>query len=737
MDELKVDLTKQKFSDGIQLFKDKEVSFKHKNFIFARNGSGKTTLTTLLKNQYSSDFDVRVFNGFDTVLGENERLNAFALSVNASENELAIKEKETEIQTEQTKLKTVIGEIDDSDSNNLKARMLSAKEAVKEIRDSIERFYSDSAAVIKNSSHPQISKTSYNKKNFKKEIFQAVLLQDSDVARLSETLEIEELFVKEFEWKHVNFSAYLESTNEILKSKVEEKTQIKRFQNNQQRINFAEEGMQLHEHQDGEICAFCGNVIPLETFQELETYFSADEVAVLKDRIIKGKQKVNQLSDLIKRMDWKQDKFYPEYQLDAENLWSELIEQRKLILSFCDTLGKSLETKEKNLFSELDVLDVEVPENFDFSEYNALVKTNSKYGESLTSKKNEAQDKIRYHKLHKLLDNFKYDAKCVQLDDANKVFNDAKTDYDKKIVQKTNLEIAIQNLNNEIDELKPKAEVQAVKHINDRLRGVVPWQLVYTENEQTGYYQIEQTVGEISKLRGVKELSTGEKNIIALLYFLEKLGDTSTIKNRTPKLIIFDDPMNSNDSNMQYLIITVIQKLYSGTQRARFDAQNDFLVIMTHNIHFYLNVPPHGSFKDEKGKTKYDKSNFYHIRQGSFVQITNVKQDIQTNYDALWIELGDLAEHEYTNSMLNSMRRIIETYIEFTGVKQEEFYQDNEQYLKLFNVNSHSATDDFSAQSFTETAPELVALFYQIFVDNNAEAHYLAHWKGNVTEVKH
>lgn len=287
-------------------------------------------------------------------------------------------------------------------------------------------------------------------------------------------------------------------------------------------------------------------------------------------------------------------------------------------------------------------------------------------------------------------------------------------------------------MNDQIDALKPKAEVQAVKHINKRLQGVVSWQLTYTENEDTGYYQVSQTVGKKNKLRGVKELSTGEKNVIALLYFLEKLGETTTQTSTSPKLIIFDDPMNSNDSDMQYLIITEIQKLYQGKQRERFDPQKDFIVIMTHNIHFYLNVPPHGSFKDEKGKTKYDKSNFYHLRQGSFVRITDVKRDMQTNYDALWIELGDLAKHGYTNSMLNSMRRIIETYIEFTGIEQNKFYRNNKQYLKLFNVNSHSAIDEFSAQSFTESADELVSIFYRIFKDNDAEDHFKSHWKGDM-----
>lgn len=737
LNELNIDLTKQKFTDGLQIFKDDHVSLKHKNFIFARNGSGKSTFGSLLKEQCSQNLDVRIFAGFNTVLGENEKLNAFSLSTNAGENELVIKQKETEIKAKQNELKRVTSEIDDSDIHNLKAKKASAEAAVQKNNITIEKFYSDSAAYIKKTTQPQISKTTYNKSGFKKEISHAAALQEIDVTQLKKTLETEELFVNTVEWKHVNYSAYLKSTNDILKSKVEEKTRIKRLQNNQQRINFAEEGMRLHKHQGGEICAFCGNAISEETFQELESYFSADEVAVLRNRIVDGKRKVSQLSSLIKSMKWTRAAFYPEYQKTAGNIWDNLVVHKKIILSFCDALEEALESKEKNLFSELDELDIEVPEDFDFSRYNSLVKNNKEYGASLATKKKEAQDKLRYNMIHKLLSQFRYDAKYVQMNEARKTFKNIKAEFDKKVGQQANLEADIQNLNDQIDALKPKAEVQAVKDINKRLQGLVPWQLTYTENEEAGYYQISQTVGKKNKIRGVKELSTGEKNVIALLYFLEKLSETNIQTSMSPKLIIFDDPMNSNDSDMQYLIITEMQKLYQGKQRERFDPQKDFIVIMTHNIHFYLNVPPHGAFKDEKGKTKYDKSDFYHLRQGSFVRITDVKQDMQTNYDALWIELGDLAKHGYTNSMLNSMRRIIETYIEFTGIKQDEFYQNNDQYLKLFNVNSHSPIDGLSAQSFTESADELVSIFHRIFADNHAEDHFTAHWKGDNAVFKH
>ena len=360
-----------------------------------------------------------------------------------------------------------------------------------------------------------------------------------------------------------------------------------------------------------------------------------------------------------------------------------------------------------------------------------MVNQNNEFGENLNKEKDSAKEKLRKSIIWEMLKDFHFETKTAELNNAKKIRDDIQVEIKKEKVEKENIQQVIKYLEDEIDRLKPKAEEQAIKNINKKLKGSVPWKLDYCgENGEQGYYWVAQECGDGSIVhRGVKELSTGEKNIIALLYFIEKLEDTEKSKKKLPKMILFDDPMNSNDAGMQYLIITELQRLYQGKSPKRYNNQKDYIVIMTHNIHFYLNVPPHGAYKDENKRTKYDKCNFYRISLGKFLKIENEKQDFKTNYDALWSELQDLCTNDLTNSMLNSMRRIIETYIDFTGVKQDDFYQGNEQYLKLFNVNSHSAIDGLSTEAFDESSKKLVDDFHQIFIDNKAEAHFNAHWK--------
>ncbi|MGZ7259866.1 AAA family ATPase, partial [Streptococcus pyogenes] len=76
------------------------------------------------------------------------------------------------------------------------------------------------------------------------------------------------------------------------------------------------------------------------------------------------------------------------------------------------------------------------------------------------------------------------------------------------------------------------------KRINENLRLKVQWELDFYEDENSGYYRVKQG----DSYRSVKKLSTGEKNIIAFLYFIEKLEEVKEKQDNKSKIIVFDDP---------------------------------------------------------------------------------------------------------------------------------------------------------------------------------------------------
>ncbi|HCD7453028.1 TPA: AAA family ATPase, partial [Staphylococcus aureus] len=126
-------------------------------------------------------------------------------------------------------------------------------------------------------------------------------------------------------------------------------------------------------------------------------------------------------------------------------------------------------------------------------------------------------------------------------------------------------------------------------------------------------------------------------------------------------------------------------------------------------------------------ETKYTKMNFYRIENKRIMKISNVKEDLNTHYDSLWIELKEMYELKLINSMLNSMRRILETIIKFNGYDQNKFYENDLVALKLFNVNSHSI-DDLTADMIGNDVEELLRIFREMFKNNNIEDHFNKRW---------
>ena len=68
------------------------------NIIFGKNGTGKTTLVKLIKEQNNKS-DLRIFQGFESVIGQNQKLNAVILGEENNEVNQKIKDEEEKIKS--------------------------------------------------------------------------------------------------------------------------------------------------------------------------------------------------------------------------------------------------------------------------------------------------------------------------------------------------------------------------------------------------------------------------------------------------------------------------------------------------------------------------------------------------------------------------------------------------------------------------------------------------------------
>lgn len=74
-------------NSGIDFEKEKNI------YIYGPNGTGKTTISKKILSQWNIDYDVRLFNGFDSIVGENNELNAISLGEENASIQKQINEK--------------------------------------------------------------------------------------------------------------------------------------------------------------------------------------------------------------------------------------------------------------------------------------------------------------------------------------------------------------------------------------------------------------------------------------------------------------------------------------------------------------------------------------------------------------------------------------------------------------------------------------------------------------------
>ena len=706
------------------IFQEDKIEFdKRINFVFGKNGTGKSTITKLINKQIN-DYDTRIFQGFEGIVDENKRLNAVVLGKENLSINQKIEEKRSMIESltvQKNKLLKTITK-PDGDVENFWTKHESAISKFDTKYGDIKSFRTTAAAKIKNETNPQISDATYTAPKFLSEISKAELLQDAEINILKSILRSEAKVAQNIQFPIIDCANYLTNINDILLSKVKEKVIIHRLEDNEEKRKFAETGLKCHKH--GDVCSFCGNQINDNVFLELESYFSADEVKAFQEKITMKLSDIDKLRRILSNATISLENFYPELheRVNVIKLGSEKL--LTLYEDFTQKLFKAIQEKKSNIFIESEKLKLEIPPSFESiqKEYDELVKENNE--KDLMQRQIEAREKLRFHKIKILLDEYEYNVHINELShleiEKKRTLGELNSEKEK-IEGEDGFDNKIRLLQGEIKSLREetKDEKMLAQIVSDKLKNHVSFELDHCDNEgYVGFYRVKCL--RTNTVRDITQLSTGEKNIIAFLYFIEKLNEIGDSQaGQSKKLIVFDDPMNSNDDTMQYMIIDELQCLMKNIH------SDDKMIILTHNNHFYLNV---------KYGRKYKTDRFIRlVSNGATTKIKYIntpEDDFKTNYEALWKDARYLYDDENASAemLLNPIRRIIETYTKFNIIDKTEFYKNQSGAKKLFDVNSHSI-DDFEADLNGKTKEDIVLLFEECFRDNYVGEHFDKYWK--------
>ncbi len=324
-------------------------------------------------------------------------------------------------------------------------------------------------------------------------------------------------------------------------------------------------------------------------------------------------------------------------------------------------------------------------------EINSFITNHNDKTDSLDKDKEEAKQKLILH----------YTAKFLKEEIYFGLKNDIEN-LEKEIGKSGKLNMQINQLTTDIENIERQIKASAIgaNRINEYLNTFFGDNRLRIQLTGKGNYKLYRN-DQIAK-----NLSTGEKNIISLIYFFAKLEESNFDFHYA--VIFIDDPVSSLDCNHLHRVYAFISKKLKDCGQ---------LFITTHNFDFFNLL---------KDMYQYDMRN----QNGSFYLIKKVNQ--QNNHCSIIENLPELllkykSEYNYLFSILkryndfedkcnfdqlyiipNILRRFMELYLfmkypdgkKFKD-KVEKFFQNTEENLKITTLK---IADEYSHEENPEHA---------------------------------
>jgi len=236
-------------------------------------------------------------------------------------------------------------------------------------------------------------------------------------------------------------------------------------------------------------------------------------------------------------------------------------------------------------------------------------------------------------------------------------------------------------------------------------------------------------------------LSEGEKSFVTFLYFYHLIkGSEHESGMTTDRVVVFDDPVSSLDSEVLFIVSSLIRALFEDMRKGTGQVKQIF--VLTHNVYFHKEVSFNGGKatkpKDrEKGAKNPPppalKTKYWVVRKGATGPRLEChdKNPINTTYDLLWKEIGRDDRNPLT--IQNTMRRILEHYFKILGgVDFDELcdkFQGEERtvcrsLLSWVNDGSHYSHDDAHYAFGDDAIAAQLDIFKKIFERTNHGPHY-------------
>jgi len=709
-------------------------SLKKINFFYGGNGSGKTTITKVISDVsnhpgchiewennrplktivFNEDFVKENFSQPDSLKG------IFTLGADAKETENKIQTKKTEIDTfaekidalqqtltrkltekeqEENSFKTKCWNIKKKYDGEFKDTFTGTRNSEEKFKDKIIEEFSHNTDELRDfeylRNHSQIV--------FKKDLQK---IDNVDLFAVDDFEDIEK--------------------NEITKIKIigKQDVDIAKMIHKLQNHDWVKQGKTFYDKNYDEaanayICPFCQRPTD-ESFQkQLEDYFDeaySKNMDRLTNLITSYKEMETSIVNYFNGLSEKKNDY-------LINKAQEIEFEKQIILQSIKNNLQLLEKKEDNpsISVELEAVTDKIK-----SVNKIIVSVNKEIDKhnAITENQKEEQEKLK-SLVWKFITNelqTDYDNYIANISDIEKAINS----LDDNI---RNNEIKINDIKKEIGELEK--QIKSIKPTIDSINKILSSSGFYnfflepTEDEK--HYIIVRPDGSTAK----KTLSEGERSFIVFLYFYHLLEGVLNVEDNIneDRIVIIDDPVSSLDSEVLFIVSTLIKQILVNVRNDEGSIKQIF--VLTHNTYFFKEV----SFISSRDSNQRRNDTIYFVvrKIGGLSTIDNYEfNPIKTTYHLLWQEIKKNDIDCVT--LQNSMRRIIEYYFRILGGLDDDKIIENfsnkeekiicRSLLSWINEGSHEVFDDINFSMTVENRELYKQVFKRIFEIEKQINHY-------------
>jgi wobble nucleotide-excising tRNase len=223
-------------------------------------------------------------------------------------------------------------------------------------------------------------------------------------------------------------------------------------------------------------------------------------------------------------------------------------------------------------------------------------------------------------------------------------------------------------------------------------------------------------------------LSEGEKTFVTFLYFYHLLkGSESETGMTTDRVVVFDDPVSSLDSDILFIVGSLIKGLFDEVRTRTGHIKQIF--VLTHNVYFHKEVTYNSKRKD----VAMNEETFWIVRKSGLISKIDKHptNPIKTSYELLWAEVRK-PDRSYL-AIQNTLRRILENYFKILGGIEFDdlcsMFDGREKFIckslcSWVHDGSHYAHDDLYVSIDDGLVDSYLKVFRAIFEKSKHGAHY-------------